>query len=299
MRLLKGIRAFGEAMTMAHVGGRFSEAIVEAPSGLDAYVKRRHDDLPTGAGKVVDILAQSAARAMERIYRTQDGRVPESVLQTSANIGRNQLFVANKILYELMYEDGLNPQSRIDHDAVEGMGRYAPYAGLSPEQTKEIGDILLVMENKLVADLLSAHDPEWYRQRILDLTRKGSMTEAEFYQLIGYRFPGENSFPLGENIGFGLFRGEMEPPPKEVSLARDFKQGATQTTARENLTGYIAILIDTIRERAENSVDARRVSLANLDRERRKLDQPTSRRISGFDSTAAGGSCESLLTKTN
>jgi hypothetical protein len=92
------------------------------------------------------------------------------------------------------------------------------------------------MEDYLVKDLLSAHPKEWYREKISKFAHAGGLNEKKFYRLIDFPYPGDNNIPIGSQTRMkDEFTGVIEELPPEAEAASHYKQGLTQTTARENL----------------------------------------------------------------
>lgn len=251
-RAFVAVHEFGHAFSAVFLGARFETAICEMPdqSGL---VKGRHKDIHTGYDLLANILWGLGSRAMERIMLAEDPRNPASVLKITngpvADIGQ-----ITKEMWNFIYQFGLDPGGGvIERSGLGGdkrndyQNRTYHFEGLSDKRINEMGLVLRDMEDFLVDQLLKLHSKEWYRNRITAFGLAGQMTEHEFYDLVGYAFPGENSFFIGEQTNVDRkMASVIKDEPESVTFARKFKM-ENGLTAAENM---------------ENAVTALKISLA-------------------------------------
>jgi hypothetical protein len=73
-------------------------------------------------------------------------------------------------------------------------------------------------------------------QKISEVARRGGVEEKEFYQIINYTYPGDNTVNIGEtSLLYTAFANVIKVRTPELNKAIAFRQGATRTTAKENL----------------------------------------------------------------
>lgn len=188
-RILVAAHEFGHAFSAVRFGLHFEHVVVVSPRpGVGGYVKYRGIGF-SAAERIGDIYSTVAARAMERIVLSSDPLSSESTLETTAG-AKSDIQQATMALYNFIYELGLDPDGGlIDRNFVVGGGKYASYQDLPPQAAEALGQILRDMENEILREFLDAHPMDWYVDKISKLSQKGSMTEEEFYSLIGYDYP--------------------------------------------------------------------------------------------------------------
>ncbi|MFH1132351.1 MAG: hypothetical protein V1754_13530, partial [Pseudomonadota bacterium] len=234
------IHEFGHAMARVRLGSRF-ELLSVAPSGnMAGYVKSKQDP-GTAKSLVANIYAKVASRAMERIFFSKTPTKPESLLDIGSGSSMD-IRQATDALFKMLYELGLNPYGGSGVYVGKPMDPPLHQANATASNVidrkvvEALSRVLRDMEDHLVNELLSAHPRKWYVEKIKTISREGILNEATFYKLIGYKYPGENEFPLGEgSLVDRDFGSVVKREPASVRAARAFKQGKTLTTAAQNL----------------------------------------------------------------
>jgi hypothetical protein len=173
---------------------------------------------------------------MERVFLSNEPLKAGSVLSITSGAS-GDILQATEGLWNLMYQLGFDPNGgTMDRRGVNAAGRYAHFSDLPAEEVEKLSKVLRQMEDYLVKDLLDAHPKDWYVEKIGKFARLGGVDEEEFYKIAGYPHPGNNVISLGErNLLQDSFKGMIVEEPKEVRVAREFKQGRMKTTAQENL----------------------------------------------------------------
>ncbi|MBI4060758.1 MAG: AAA family ATPase [Elusimicrobia bacterium] len=239
-RIKTAVHEFGHAYAAVRLGLRFEYATAVPPKpGVGGYVKYAAQE-QTARSVIARLYSALGSRAMERIFMSKDPRGDLSVLDVTPGPS-NDILQATKLLWKAVYELGFDPRGgTIERFGAEGGSQYAFFSSLPPETVDKLGLILRRMENQLVADLLEAHDQNWYRDRIARFAKAGGLTESEFYEVIGYLHPGRNDAFLGADSRLAeIFAGQAERPLAEVSRARAFRQGRARTTAKQNLDAAV------------------------------------------------------------
>lgn len=244
---------FGHAMSRVINGARFETAIGQMPDG-GGLVKHQHLHLETGRTMLADLLSTLGSRAMERIMMSENPLKPESVLNITngpvIDIGQN-----TKRIWEILHQFGMDPGGGVvERSGLGGdhrddyMKRPYHFEGLSDDKIEQLGLVLRDMEDFMVAQFLAVHSKDWYQKRIAHFAHVGQMREHEFYDLIGYSYPGDNNLFVGEELKLSRDLGfHMKDEPDSVIAARKFVMG-NGMTAPQNL---------------ENAVKAFRISIAN------------------------------------
>lgn len=241
-RLKVAIHEFGHAMAGVRLGLRFEYATTVSPSsGIGGYVKFKESLEQEQLSIMSFIYAGVASRAMERIYASDDPMNPKSVMEISAG-SYGDIEGVTTGLWSLAFKMGFNPSGGTGGTVMEepGMGGMVNHADIDTASVRKIGLVLRDMENHLVQDLLKAHPRDWYNEKIVLFGRKGGMTEKEFYDLIGFPYPGDNEVFIGgiSKVFEEFSRKDLKKLPKEAVEASKYKQGLTQTTAAENVENY-------------------------------------------------------------
>lgn len=245
-RLITSVHEFGHAMTGIRLGRRFEYATVVPPqSGIGGYVKFRNVSM-TANSMLAGVYATLGSRAMERIFLSEDPLSKSSVLDITAGAS-SDIQQATMTLWNMIYELGFDPGG----GTIERTGaNYATFASLSAKDVEGIGLILRDMEDYLVADLMRAHPREWYIQQIETFARIGGTTEAEFYGMIDFPFPGEALAEFGDPSALdAAFGSSIEAIPHDLKRAMEYRQGLMGTTAAENLKNARAAFESAVHER--------------------------------------------------
>lgn len=246
-RLLVSAHEFGHALSNVRLGLRINDVVVVSPQpGVGGYVTMAGERF-TALEMMGRIYSLLAARAMERIVLNEDPLSENSVLHITTGAS-SDIVKATKHLYEMTHLLGLDPNGgTIDSNYVDGVGRYAHIAPLSAEMAKKLSYILRDMEEHIIKDFLSAHDKDWYAQKIVQLSRKGAMSEEEFYELIGYKYPGDKKINYGTNTQLRkLFQKYiLALPGQKVQKSR---RGKTNETVIETADNYLKWFAEALRK---------------------------------------------------
>jgi hypothetical protein len=257
-RVMVAIHEFGHAYVGIRHGRRIEYMSVVPPfNGAGGYVKFRNDgSLPTAKSIVARVYSLVASRAMERMFLSENPLDSRSVLDITSGAS-NDIVKATKELWELLHELGMNPDGgTLDRRGVDGPSRYASFADLPNSEIQLLAQTLRKAENYILQDLLNAHSRAWYVEKIGIVARKGGLDEKEFYEVIGYPYPGDNSVSFGENsLLYSSFVKILKTKPAEINIAFNYKQGDTQTTATQNLDAATRAFSDFLSQTAtaENS----------------------------------------------
>lgn len=265
-RLLVALHEFGHAFAAIRNGARFEYAAAVSPQqGTGGYVKfKAGSDIPTAKRLLAQLYSTLASRAMERVFMGKDPKEARSSFAIT-NGSSNDNLQATQSLFNLIYEFGLDPFGGvIERMGIQGMSRYANFADLPPETVEKLGLLMRDLENYLVDDFLRAHPKDWYVEKIAEFARVGGLTEKEFYDLIKYPHPGDNSLHMGETTRLGeTFKGKVQLLTKEAAEAKSFPQGDTQTTAEQNLQRGTEYFLKAVMKRLHPGQRKKAVSIAS------------------------------------
>ena len=223
-RLLVAAHEFGHAYSRVRLGGRFRDmTVVPQGDGSGGFVRfggsNGDDDIPTADDMATQVFSAISSRAMERIFLSPDDPRSASAVQR-ISIGSGTIAIG------------------------EG-----PFAPLPLEKMEGLRAVLKDLEDHMVDDLLAAHPLEFYRDKIEKLARKGVMSEAEFYSLLGYPHPGPNNTPVSAASSLhAIFGRAIKAEPGTVTRARRFRQGVSKTTAGQNREAAVAVLVASIQK---------------------------------------------------
>jgi broad-specificity NMP kinase len=239
-RLKTSAHELGHALIAARLGLRIDQVVV-VPTlpGAGGYVKFKGDQ-SSATEMMANVYSVLASRAMERIVLSKDPRSANSVLEISAGPSQD-IKQATLGLFNMIYELGFDPNGgTIDRNFIIGLGKYADYASIPPEMAVKLGNILRMMENQVLDDLLKAHSQDWYVEKTIGLARKGGMDEKEFYALIEYSHPGENSLSYGRTFNIrSLFQKVIKEKPSALKKAQQQRRGLLNETVEETVERYL------------------------------------------------------------
>jgi hypothetical protein len=244
-RLLVAAHEFGHAYSRVRLGARFRDmTVVPQGDGSGGFVRfggsDGDDDIPSADDFATRVFSAIASRAMERIFLSPDPRAPSAVQRIS--IGSGSDIAAATSLWQLVYHFGLDGRGTI----AIGEGPFAP---VPHEKMEALRAVLKDLEDHMVDDLLAAHSLDFYKGRIERLARKGVMSEAEFYTLLGYPHPGANNTPFSKASPLHeIFGRAIKAEPGSVKRARRFRQGLSKTTAAENREAAVAVMVASIQK---------------------------------------------------
>jgi hypothetical protein len=225
---------------------------------------------------LADLYSKIASRSMERIFLSPDPLSNDASMKITSG-SSSDIQQATAELWTMLYNLGFDPKSGTLF-RNNAMGMPQEFQALPPDQVMKLGQILKDMEDHMVKEFLAAHKIEWYKERIVTLARAEGMTEAQFYELIGYSFPGENNsegYDRKTRLA-ALFGGAMEASPKEVEKARNARQGENKTTAAENLDLGAATFMDSI----ERNLHANEIAKKSI---KNQLLDPTAEGVKCFE----------------
>jgi hypothetical protein len=241
-RILVSVHEFGHAFTSALLGHRFEWITVVPPSsGIGGLVKYPEDDIHehTARQLIARLYTGLGSRAMERIFLSDDPTKETSVLDITSGAS-SDIRQVTKTLYDLLYSLGFDPKggtivrSGLDDDNY--LARPEFFSELPADEVTKLGLLLRNIENQLVKFLLEAHPKDWYQKKITDLARVGGMEERDFYKLIGYKFPGEGTVPLGEESNLRVsFKEALAPETSDLKRAKGQEHGLNSQTAEGSL----------------------------------------------------------------
>lgn len=242
VRSLTSVHEFGHAYAAIRLGLRFEIATVIPPeAGTGGYVKYVDNGMSARA-MIAHIYSGLGSRAMERIFFSENPLEAGSVMDISAGPS-GDISGVTKELFTMIYNLGFDPNGGT-FDRTSGVAAHpaAKFEDIPSEQLDAIGRVLRKMENHLIEDFLAAHPIDWYREQIGDFGRAGTLREAEFYQAIGYPYPGaDTGFLSDPETLFTKLKGVVQPRSADQVKAMSYKQGKTATTASENLDRYIDV----------------------------------------------------------
>ncbi len=245
-RLLTSIHEFGHAYMGVRLGARIRHVVTYSPkAGIGGFVSYTNSH-SNGFGHSAPELLRSiynglAARAMEKIFLSEDPLSASANMQIRSGAS-GDITQVSKDLYFLLKKLGHDPRGVIyDHQegALVSATMQRGHQNPAAEEMERMGRILADMEKLIIEDFLKAHDRAWYAERIKEIAKRGVMNEKEFYQLLGYTYPGEHGEMLGveNNLG-GFFDDIVQEESDAIKMAKEFKQGQTQTTAKENMKRF-------------------------------------------------------------
>ncbi len=271
-RVFTGVHEFGHAFSSVLLGHRFEYATVIPPEkGTGGYVKfidgKIHSN--TASKLIASIYSALGSRAIERIFLSDNPQGENSVLQITAGAS-SDIKGATITLWNLLYELGMDPKGGViertgmKHNSSYGE-RDAFFEGIPDDKVESLAMILRDMEDHLVNVLLSTHTQEWFRDKIFEFASMGGTTEKEFYELLGYFYPGDNAVEIGEESSLqAIFKGRVRPEPKEARLAKKTKLGESKKTARQNLKVAVDTFAEILTKRLHSDSNTLRENLAHL-----------------------------------
>lgn len=260
-RLWVAAHEFGHAYNAVKLGIRIEHAVAVSPSPrAGGYVKYR----PRGSSAidlVADLYSTLGSRAFERMVFSDNPNNGRSVQKvTSGPI--SDIKEATMLLYNMLYELGMNPDGgTIDRNFMVNGTKYANYNAMPSELAEKLGLIIREIEDQIIRDSLAEHPIEWYAEKIATFARAGAMNEMEFYQLLGFKHPGEwpmfdptegpnrslpENFAADNEIFRRLFAKHIQPIKATERAAAVQVQGLDGLTPRqrlENATEYFAMVV--------------------------------------------------------
>lgn len=242
VRIHTAAHEFGHAFVAALLGMRMENIFaVPIKLGHGGFVSFKETG-DSAAEEIAGIYVSLASRALERMVFNENPNDPLSVLTISTGASRD-IEMATEALYGLIHEFGLTPHG----GTLDRRAKFAPhdaatsFAPLSSEDVDGMGLLLRDLENFLVEELLQTHPMSWYIEKISRLAQEGSMTEKEFYQLVGYPFPGENRDLVYQNKIFeDKFETFLKLPAKEIQEARLALTGQNLETVETRLRRFVS-----------------------------------------------------------
>lgn len=246
-RLSTSAHELGHALLAARLGLRIDQVVVvPTMPGAGGYVKFKNSG-QHAVDLMANVYATVASRAMERMIYSDDPRSPRSVLELTAGPSQD-IKQASMILFNMIYELGMDPHGgTIDRNFILGVNKYADFASIPPELAEKLGNILRAMENQVLEDLLSAHSKEWYVDKTTKLATKGAMNEKEFYDLIGYTYPGDNVEGTGRTYHIReMFKHIIKDKAPEVRKSQQQRRGLNNETVEETVERYLRQFAETL-----------------------------------------------------
>jgi ATP-dependent Clp protease ATP-binding subunit ClpA len=247
-RIITSIHEFGHAFVSLRLGQRFEYTTVVAPkAGVGGYVKYKGAE-QTALALINSIYSSVASRAMERIILSSDASDSNSVLDITSGAS-NDIYQATESLFNAIHQYGFDPDgTTMERKGVYQGGVYANFSELSADEVNKLGQILREMENKIVDDLLKAHPSDWYLKKITEFARAGGLNEKEFYEMVGYAYPGDNSKSLSEKSRLHeLFKGDIEEENPSVLKAKTERNSSDNKTTVERAQDYKQFFSESVR----------------------------------------------------
>ena len=242
-RMRVSAHEFGHARMGQMLGLRFETVVVAAPTNaMGGYVKfwsgnRAAKDM------VADIYSLLASRAFERIVLSASPRAAESVLDITPGASRD-IQMATESLFAMLNKLGFNPYG----GTMDRIGfPYANFSSLPHDVVEKLGAVLRDLEAHMVDDLLNAQPQSWYVDKITQLARKGAMSEAEFYALVGAPYPGEDKNPFGSDSLLRKYFGpavEAELPASIQARSAPIDQNGRTVAAALDL--YVKVFVESL-----------------------------------------------------
>lgn len=239
-RLKTSAHELGHALVAVRLGLRIDQVVVVPTTpGAGGYVKFKGDG-STAADMMANVYVTLASRAMERMMLSKDPKSQLSVLDISAGPSQD-IKQASMVLYNMIYELGFDPFGEtIDRNFIMGGSKYADYASLPPEMATKLGKILRAMENQVLEDLMKAHTMDWYVEKTINLARKGAMNEREFYDLIGYVYPGDGAESYGKTFNIrNLFQKVIREKTSDMKKAQKDLRGDEKETVEQTMERFL------------------------------------------------------------
>lgn len=251
-RLLAALHEFGHALTRVRTGGRFkSISSVGFVNGIGGMVKNNGSEAEFGSGtsRISELAFFMGARALERVLLEKQDRKADSSIAAISNGSSGDVKASTKLLWDILFEEGFSTiVGPLDRWGLLNNQKYADFASIPHTLVSTLGKILGDVEEYLIDDLKRAHPVEWYKEKIHFLAQKGLMTEKEFYELIGYPYPGEEPLQFGAPSSISkLFGPKVKPPPASLRKARRFKHPGSKITAGENLDQLVYAFYESVK----------------------------------------------------
>ena len=239
---------FGHAFGAVLLGRRFDHVLVQSNSPeFGGYVTFRNND-HSAEGMVAELYSLLASRTFERIMLSKNPAAGESVLAITGGASMD-IKMATMNLWNMLFELGFDPNGgTIDRNAVMNGSKYADFASMPDSLVQKLGLVMRDLETFMVTDLLERHSLEWYADKIAKLAHEGEMTEAKFYEMIGYRYPGAGS-SMGRLTELReLFKKHILPESTDSKAARQAKNGQQEQTIEQNIERYMAFFAKSVRK---------------------------------------------------
>ncbi len=228
---------FGHAFAAVFFGFRFEYATAVSPNpSIGGYVKPRKLDFETGKSLLADLMVSIGSRAMERIIFSANPENPESVLNVTSG-PTTDIQMATTTIWNIIHQLGMDPNGGvIERSGLAGnhrddyLHRKYFFSEIPDEKITQLSMVIRDLENFLVKEMLQAHDLKWYQSKITTFARRGGLNESDFYELIGYSYPGDNRIFIGEELALSTrFEKSLIVEPTSVVEARRFQQGNGRT----------------------------------------------------------------------
>lgn len=242
-RLEITIHEFGHALAAAMTGLRFKATFVESPVTDFAGVVFKRTYWQSGYNFVADIVVSLGSRAMERIFLAEDPLAHNASMAIPPG-SVVDIEMATETLHRMIYRLGYEHRTGV-----------AAFTQIPHREQKAMSRILQDLEDAIVREFLRQRSLEWYRDRILELARRGSMTEAQFYRLIDLPAPPAD---LGiETSGHSAllrhFGEDMVVKATEAELSR-FRFGHEKRSPSEILRSFTSLFHASVQKHLHGGV---------------------------------------------
>ncbi len=259
-RMHVSVHEYGHAFFSMLFGFRFTSVLVASLEPGTGGVVHFPVEPSLGANQLLaELLMFLGSRAMERAILSSDPTDPRSVFEASADGPSEDIKQATRQLYQMLHELGLNPfGGTIDRSGGESTGEsFATFEALSSEDISLLRTVLRRLENELVRILKKDFTKSWLKQKITRLAKAGRMTEAEFYALHKYPYPGANlEFIGGRSPALQLFKDVVVAETETVRVARNHQRGSRAMTAQQYLDEVTNTLMKWLAKSAGGTLPA-------------------------------------------
>ncbi|MCB9060728.1 MAG: hypothetical protein H6622_04325 [Halobacteriovoraceae bacterium] len=240
----------GHAWAMIRTGQRFID-LTSIPQGNYLGAVSYELKQQSGVDLILGIYSSLASRSFERMLFGKSPGTSLSHLKKKLGVSQDT-YDASSDLFHLLYTLGSNPYggSLSRNSTQTGIN----FPQISKSEIEKMERILREMEDYIIEDALAAHPIEFYVEKSKLIAKKGTVSEQELYQILGYWPPGIDkdllklsatdnqraSLLLDEQI-LKHFGDVLEDPRSEDTIkASLYKQGNTKTTVKENIDNYVS-----------------------------------------------------------
>lgn len=241
-RLFTAAHEFGHAYIALRLGLRIEQIVSVPPEpGIGGYVKFAQS-FQSAEEIVSNVYSSLASRALERIFSSPNPEDKASVLAITSGPS-SDIQQATIGLFNALYELGFDPDGgTVDRNFIKGISKYADYASMPPQLAEKLGLILRDLEAFMVRELQAAHTQKWYVDKIVKVAQAGAMNEKQFFDLVGYYYPGVASAEEGHRVPAHfreVFKSYLIPEPKRITRAHQQKLAGQPMSINDSINLYM------------------------------------------------------------